>query len=194
MTPRPVRVVEHRFEWRDDFRAIAGRLRAALGDVVLRIDHVGSTAVPGLAAKDVIDVQVTVRDLDHPELMPAIASAGFRVRPDITGDHVPPWAEPAAGRWKKRYADDGGAGRRTHVHVREDGCPNQRYALLIRDYLRANDAAAAAYERIKRTLAGAFPDDSGAYAEAKEPVCDLIMLAAQEWECRTGWVPGQPDA
>ena len=194
MAARSVQIVEHRPGWGQEFLGVAGALRAALGDLAVRIDHVGSTAVPGLAAKDVIDVQVTVRDLRDERLMPAVASAGFRPRADIERDHVPAWAEPLPSDWEKRYATQGDAGRRTHIHIRQVGRANQRYALLFRDFLRGNGAAAAAYEQVKRTLASAFPHDSGAYADAKDPVCDLIMLAAREWERRMSWVPGDPDA
>lgn len=123
-----------------------------------------------------------------------IEAAGSRVRPEIARDHVPPWADPAEGDWVKRFADEGPDGRRTHVHVRQAGRPNQRYALLFRDYLRTHPPAALAYEQVKRTLASVYPDDSDAYADAKDPVCDLVVMAAEEWARHTGWTPGPPDA
>ncbi len=83
--PRDVTIVDYRETWPGEFRELAAGLRAALGDRALRIDHIGSTAVPGLAAKDVIDVQVTVADL---AAAPA-AIAGFEAR-GVHGDHPPP--------------------------------------------------------------------------------------------------------
>src|SRR4029079_1192646 len=77
--------------------------------------------------------------------------------------------------------------RPTNVHVRVAGRPNQRYALLFRDYLRVHPAAAAGYADLKRQLAAYHPDDIQAYVNIKDPVCDVIMSAAEEWAARTGW-------
>ena len=74
--------------WSIEFQAIGSRLRAALGAEALRIDHIGSTAVSGLAAKDIIDIQVTVSSFDG--LLPALDRAGFRLKPGISQDHQPP--------------------------------------------------------------------------------------------------------
>jgi GrpB-like predicted nucleotidyltransferase (UPF0157 family) len=73
-----------------------------------------------------------------------------------------------------------------------DGRPNQRYPLLFRDYLRSHEAAAAAYAAVKRQLAG-LTLETGVYADVKDPVCDLIMVSAEEWAVRTGWHPGPSD-
>jgi GrpB-like predicted nucleotidyltransferase (UPF0157 family) len=194
VAPRSVRVVEHRTSWAAEFQRLAEAIRTELGDLALRIDHVGSTAVPGLAAKDVIDVQVTVAKLADSRVADGIEAAGFSIRADIFRDHVPPWAEPVDRDWEKRFAEAGPDDRRSHIHVREAGRPNQRYALLFRDYLREHDGAAMAYERVKRTLAAVFPDESGAYADAKDPVCDLIVMAAEQWALTTAWAPGDTDA
>ena len=112
--------------------------------------------------------------------------AGFRSRPDIVRDHVPPGADPDPDHWRKRYFDteDG----RVHVHIRRSGRSNQRYPLLFRDYLRAHPHAAEAYGQLKRRLA-AICDDTGTYADAKDPVCDIIMQSAEEWAARTNWTP-----
>jgi len=189
-----VRIVGYRASWSEEFRRLASALRTELGSLALRIDHIGSTAVPELAAKDVIDIQVTVAELADRHVAEGIEAAGFRMRRDTVRDHLPPWAEPVERDWEKRYAGAGPSMRPAHVHVREEGRPNQRYPLLFRDYLRAHETAATAYERAKRSLAQAFHDDSGAYADAKDPVCDLIMMAAEDWARRTDWVPGEPDA
>jgi len=78
---------------RASYRRLRGNvgvaLGDALGDLVLAIDHIGSTSVPGLGAKDVIDVQVTVADLDDPRLGPALARGGYQLRPDRVEDHRP---------------------------------------------------------------------------------------------------------
>src|SRR5438552_16157021 len=89
-TINPIVIIEYRPEWAEEFTAIARPLREALGELALRIDHIGSTAVPGLAAKDVIDVQVTVRDLT-PDLEAAFQRAGY-TRTSYTQDHRTPTA------------------------------------------------------------------------------------------------------
>jgi GrpB-like predicted nucleotidyltransferase (UPF0157 family) len=174
--------------WPSEFAAVEGRLRDALGDVALRIDHIGSTSVPGLAAKDVIDVQVTVVDLDDPRLVPALVGLGATPT-DITADHLPPGGDPDPAAWEKRYLRAPASWRATHLHVRAAGRANQRYALLFRDYLRHSAAAAAAYAQVKVALARLHPDDADAYDAVKDPVCDLVMEAAERWAADVRWSP-----
>lgn len=185
MPLQPV-IVDYRSNWPDEFDAIAARIGTALGPRALRIDHIGSTAIPGLCAKDVIDVQVTVADLDVAAITPALERAGLRSRSTIVRDHNPPWSAGDDEDWRKLYFDmeDNSA----HVHVRVAGRANQRYALLFLDYLRAHPEAAAAYGEFKRRLA-VLCADTMTYAEAKDPVCDVILVAANDWAERTGWVP-----
>ena len=83
--------------------------------------------------------------------------------------------------------------RRIHLHVRQTGRANQRYALLFRDYLRAAPTTAAAYGQIKEALARLHPEDEGAYYDVKDPVCDFIADAAERWAAATGYVPGPSD-
>jgi GrpB-like predicted nucleotidyltransferase (UPF0157 family) len=186
-------IVAANSRWADEFAEIGARLRDAFGPRALRIDHIGSTSVPGLAAKDVIDVQVTVADLEDRAIEDAIERAGYNLRRDIVGDHRPPGDESPDEHWRKRYADDRSGGRRTHIHIRKDGSPNQRYALLFRDFLRADRNATEAYERTKRALA-AICEDTATYADAKDPACDLVMIAAERWAEATSWEPGRSDA
>ena len=155
-----------------------------LGARALRIDHIGSTAVPGLAAKSVIDVQVTVADLTDAD---ALVAAGY---PEGTGfrDHEPPGAAASARDWRKRFFYQRDGERRANIHVRELGAANQRYALLFRDYLRAHPAAAEAYAELKRRLARGLEDPT-TYAEVKDPACDLIWVAAETWAGTSGWQP-----
>jgi GrpB-like predicted nucleotidyltransferase (UPF0157 family) len=183
-----VRIVEPRANWADEFKDIAARLQAALGDTALRIDHIGSTSVPGLAAKDVIDVQVTVAELDSERIRRLMCQAGFRAphEAEIVYDHTPPGEAGQSAEWAKLYFSAPPDSRPVHIHVRAAGKANQRYALLFRDYLRAHPQAAAAYAELKRRLA-ALHIETGVYAEVKDPVCDLVMIAAEEWAARTGW-------
>ncbi len=80
------------------------------------------------------------------------------------------------------------------MHVREQGRLNQRYPLLFRDYLRADSVAAEAYAQVKRALAIAAPDDWDTYYAVKDPVCDVIIAAAEHWAVRVGWTPPDSDA
>jgi len=190
-----IEIVPYQASWASEFRDTGATLRAALGGLALRIDHVGSTSVPGLGAKDCIDVQVTVASLAAAEpLAAAFAAAGYVLRPDVHDDHRPPGDVRPASEWQKRYAREPADMRRTHVHVREAGRANQRYALLFRDFLRANPAAAAAYEGAKRALARLHLDDIDAYLDVKDPVCDLVMVGAELWAAAVAWSPGPSDA
>lgn len=144
--------------WPGMFDELGQRLRRALGPMADRIDHIGSTAVPGLAAKPVIDVQVSVPDLSAvEEYGPAIESCGFQWRrdnPDLA----------------KRYFRELPGARRTHVHVRRTGSFDEQAALLFRDHLRANPEQAARYEAVKREHAHLLDHDRAAYVEAKAPM------------------------
>jgi GrpB-like predicted nucleotidyltransferase (UPF0157 family) len=114
-------------------RALAHTHRRCLGPRALRIDHIGSTSVPGLAAKDVIDIQVTVANLADAD---PLTVAGFRAQPFLE-DHRPPGVKGDPREWQKRFFNFPEGERRGNVHVRVEGRENQRYALLFRDYLRA---------------------------------------------------------
>ena len=186
------RIVPYDPNWPGEFEAIAADVRRALGPLALRIDHIGSTAVPGLAAKDVIDVQVSVAALD-PEaaLAEPLQAAGFVPHP-IDRDHRPPGRDGPAADWAKRLLVETPGHRRVNLHLRVDGRPNQRYPLLFRDYLRAHAEAASSYATVKRRLAE-LSLETGIYADVKDPVTDLIMVAAEEWAARTGWHPGPSD-
>ncbi len=187
-----IEIVEYQERWPTEFGAIGGRLRELLGSSALRIDHIGSTAVPGLAAKDVIDVQVTVRELD--DSLDSVLARGGLVRREPTRDHRPPGAElPDVELEKRLFAAPVGE-RSTNVHVRVEGRFNQRYALLCRDYLRAHPTAARAYAEVKRALARLVGDDQDGFYAVKDPVFDIIIAGAEEWARTTDWRPGPSDA
>lgn len=174
----------YRDDWPAAFEAVKRRLAGVLGDRALRIDHVGSTSVPGLDAKNVIDVQVTVRSLADAD---PLAEVGYRVFRGVR-DHVPAGAPDDDREWTKRLFNEPDGERRANIHVREAGRANQRYALLFRDYLRAHPSAAEAYGRLKRALAQEVAD-LDAYTDVKDPACDLIWVAAEDWAAATGWSP-----
>ena len=183
--------------WPVEFAEIGTALRAALGELAVRIDHIGSTAVPGLAAKDIIDVQLTVPALEpFAQIHTAVTSIGYTWREDITTDHRPPGDSSPDDEWQKWYFSPPPNQRRTHLHVRAAGKANQRYPLLFRDYLRAHPRSAAAYAALKYRLAeyhGRTADHTP-YVTIKDPVCDIIISAAEDWAAATNWQPGPSDA
>lgn len=184
----PVTLWEADEIWPDEFDRIERELRTILGEDAQRIDHIGSTSVHGLLSKDVIDVQVTVVDeslLDRVASM--LEQRGWRRRAPVD-DHVVPGLSADPSEWQKALFHEPEGRRQAHVHVRVAGRANQRYALIVRDYLRGHPAAAAAYAEVKCGLATLAPD-SDAYADAKDPACDLIYRAAEAWATEAGWEP-----
>jgi GrpB-like predicted nucleotidyltransferase (UPF0157 family) len=139
------------------FQAEAERLRNGLGETAVRIEHVGSTAVPGLAAKPVIDIQVSVGSLEPFEAYAdPLAGLGYESREDD---------EPA-----HRFFCLAPAGVRTHhVHVCESGGEWERRHLAFRDALRSDPDLRSRYEAEKRRIAALHAADSLAYADAKSP-------------------------
>ena len=193
--PAPVEIVPYDERWPGEFSAGAARLRRALGGAALRLDHIGSTAVPGLAAKDVIDVQVAVSPLEVDPLVEPFArrlraACGERARPQAA------WADESEDGWRKTFFRSLPPARRANVHVRAAGAPNTRHTLLFRDYLRAHEHAAQAYAALKRKVAGGLESGVlvGDYADLKDPGCDIVLAAAEDWARAVGWRPGPSDA
>lgn len=190
-----IEIVPYQDRWVAEFQRIGSTLRQALGPLALRIDHIGSTSVPGLAAKDIVDIQITVAALLPEEpLKTALVVAGYQWLEHILEDHRPAGDARPDTEWQKRMCRVPPGSRRAHIHIRVDGAANQRYALLFRDYLRFSRTAAGSYEQIKRELARLHPDDVDAYYAIKDPACDLIMAAAEAWAETLHWTPGPSDA
>ena len=179
--------------WREEFLQIGGLLRKYLGSMAIRIDHIGSTAVPNLAAKDIIDIQVTAAQLS-PALERALNLCGYQRILSITHDHVPPGRDADPRQWEKWIFKPEPGARKVNVHVRLAGRHNQRYALLFRDYLRTFPDVALAYGQVKTALVRYHPeDDMDAYYDIKDPACDIISGGAEFWAGATGWQPGPSD-
>jgi GrpB-like predicted nucleotidyltransferase (UPF0157 family) len=186
-----IEIVAYRPAWPREFREVAAALRGALGAAAVRIDHIGSTSVPGLAAKDILDVQVTLAGLAHDSVQ-GLAGLGYE---EIHGlrDHEPPGWSGAPADWEKFFFRGPAQSRRVNLHVRAVGRANQRYALLFRDFLRQHPQWAGAYAVLKSKLAAHVPD-VGAYCDVKDPVCDMIYFAAEKWAAAHQWSPGSSDA
>jgi GrpB-like predicted nucleotidyltransferase (UPF0157 family) len=173
--PEPVRVVAYDPGWPDRFEAWRGRLAGLLGLVACRIEHVGSTSVPGLSAKPIVDIQVSVADMDDEDrYVPPCEAAGLqlRFRDDEHRYFQPPPGQP----------------RDVHVHVCQRGGGWERRHLLFRDYLRASAGAREAYAMAKREAARLWADQRAAYGEAKSDVILAILDRAEAWAGATGWM------
>lgn len=170
---------------------LMARIQAAAGDRGIAVDHIGSTSVPGLAAKDVIDLQLRVASLDDADfLATALADAGF---PRVAGNLQDTGHDFAGGRqgerWEKRFHNTADPGRPVNLHVRVDGSPGALLALAFRDWLRADATARRAYESHKRLLAFDHQGDSSTagYAQAKEPWLAQMVPDLNGWIARTRW-------
>ncbi|MFH5877683.1 dephospho-CoA kinase [Arthrobacter sp. NA-172] len=177
--------------WPLQAERLLGRIRAATPEV-LGADHIGSTSVNGMPAKDIIDLQVAVSSLEAADRMaPALAAAGFPLRESSARDTPkPPHLDPSA--WQKRFHCNADPGRPANVHIRVLGSPGWRYALLFRDWLRANPDAVKMYTDMKQELAAAHAGDlrTLGYAEAKEPwFTEVAWPLMDAWAESSGWQP-----
>ncbi|MFD0616863.1 GrpB family protein [Paenibacillus sp. GCM10027629] len=178
----PIEVVVYRPEWKNQFLELGSALRSALGDNVFRIDHVGSTSVVGLAAKPIIDIQISVPNLSEMETYQTILErVGYRYRAD--NDDL-----------SKRYFREVPGKPRTHIHVRQAGSWSEQLNLLFRDYLRRHPEACHTYGQVKNHLAELYRDDREAYVRGKEDVVWAILREAHIWSMAVGWKPEKSDA
>jgi dephospho-CoA kinase len=174
--------------WPQAAARLVARIRQHLGDAFgsTGLHHIGSTAVPGLPAKDIIDLMLSVRTLAEADaLAGCLAAAGFPRRSGEWADNV---RRLPGETWPKRVHGSADPGRPVLVHVRVAGSPGWRFALLMRDHLRAVPAAREAYAAAKAGLAPGFAERAG-YPEAKEPWFGEEARAADDWALATGWQP-----
>jgi len=149
------------------------RIAEALGLRAHRIDHIGSTAVPGLAAKPIVDIDVSVEDPeDEPSFVPALEAAGYALRV----------REPNHRMLRSPALD-------VHVHVCAAGGDWERRHLLFRDWLRVSEADRDRYAATKRALASREWPTMNDYAEAKSAVIADVMARAEQWAAETAWSP-----
>ena len=164
--------------WAEQAARIRARLRTFCGHRALRVDHIGSTAVAGMDARDIIDIQVTVPSMEvADELAGDLVRAGYPRVDSITADHR---YDGSPGLWPKRFHASADPGRPTHIHLRAEGRPGQRFALLFVDWLSANPGVRADYLDVKRD------SDEGAVGR-------WLLGAyrrAWEWADGTAWSPG----
>ena len=185
-------IVAPRDDWEPRAERVVARIAAALAGtgVVTEVSHIGSTSVPGLLAKDVIDVQVGVHhlaDADRDDVRAAFADAGYVFNHGIHSDTPhPEGADPSA--WLKQFLGGCDPGNHVHVHVREKGSAGWRFALLFRDWLSHEPAERDVYAAEKRRLL-ALHESTSDYVVAKEPWFEGAWQRATDWAERTGWQP-----
>lgn len=171
-------IMDYQPRWAEEYAGIEAAIRDVVGPEVRRIDHIGSTSVPGLAAKDIIDIQLSVTSLDPVEAYgKGLESLGY-------------WWMADNPERNKRYFREGEGMRRTHIHVRESGSFGQQFALLFRDYLRSNPQDCAFYAAAKRELAQREWESVGDFGDAKDPLFWEIARRANRWQQDTAWRSG----
>jgi GrpB-like predicted nucleotidyltransferase (UPF0157 family) len=160
-----IRIVDYDPEWPHLYDREAHRIRTALGDRALRVEHAGSTAVPGLPAKPIIDILLAVTDsANEAEYVPLLEGAGYRLR-----IREPEWQEHRL--FKGPETD-------VNLHVFSEGSPEIDRMLLFRDWLRSNASDRELYARSKRALALEDWKFTQNYADAKTAVIEEIMSRA----------------
>lgn len=182
-------VVEPQPEWPAQGQRVVAKLAAALRPIHthLEVEHIGSTSVPGLIAKPVLDVQIGVNDLaetDSAEFGQAMRAAGYVLSEGNLRDEPKPGTDPDA--WGKRFYGGCDPAIVVHVHIREIGSPGWRFALLFRDWLRSNPVERESYAAEKLRLRDLDPTTE-AYTRAKEPWFDEAWNRANAWAETSGW-------
>jgi len=168
---RAITVLAYDPQWAESFAREAHSLAALLGEGVIDIQHVGSTAVVGMYAKPIVDVLVVVGDLQPvDELEVEFTRRGYLVR----GENGIPG---------RRYLVKGTHTERSHhIHIYAAGHPDRERMLAVRDYLRQNPAEAAAYSALKLELAAQFPADSAGYSAGKAAFVQSLLARALAWQ------------
>jgi GrpB-like predicted nucleotidyltransferase (UPF0157 family) len=163
---KPIIVVDYDPHWRITFEILRPPLAEALGDLVAAIEHIGSTAVPGLAAKPIIDIDVLLKcAADLPLVIQRLASLGYAHRGDLGIAGCEAFTCPPGAHVH-------------HLYVCPPEGQEYRRHLALRDYLRSHSAETAAYSKLKRSLAARFRDDRSAYTEGKREFIELLLQQA----------------
>ena len=163
---RRIEIVDYDPNWPEKFETHARLIAGALGASALRVEHVGSTSVQGLAAKPIIDILVVVADsASESAYLPRLEAAGYVLRV-----REPDWNEHRMLRTPEKDV---------HVHVYSAGCAEIERVLAFRDRLRRNADDRTRYERTKRVLAAQEWPDMNAYAEAKTELIESILAASR---------------
>jgi GrpB-like predicted nucleotidyltransferase (UPF0157 family) len=170
---REIKVVPYDTRWSDRFRKEADELAAIFGEEAVAIHHIGSTAIPGIYAKPIIDILVEVQDIERVDAFNReMAKRGYLPKGEF-------------GIRGRRFFIKGTEESRTHhIHVFQTGDPEFERHLNFRDYLRAHPEEARAYSRLKKELARKFPHDIDSYMAGKNDLTKELERRAKAWKNR----------
>jgi GrpB-like predicted nucleotidyltransferase (UPF0157 family) len=169
---RRVEVVCYTDEWGQMFEEESEKIKAIFGDLILNIHHIGSTSIPGMRAKPIIDIMPVVSDIHQvDDFNEKMANLGYEAR----GENGIPG---------RRYFQKGGDHRTHHVHIYESGNPEIAKHLAFRDYLIAHPEDAEKYGALKQALAEQFPTDIESYIKGKDAFIKDTIRKAQLWAKR----------
>jgi GrpB-like predicted nucleotidyltransferase (UPF0157 family) len=167
----PILIAEYDPQWPVEYEKEWPRLAEALGGYALDIQHVGSTSVPGLAAKPIVDIAVAIREYPLPEqVIEAVCTLGY--------EHMGEYGLPRRHYFRK------GTPRSHHVHAIEPDNPEWLNFVAFRDYLRAHPDVTRGYEAMKRQSAVQYEHDRVAYTDSKAPFISATLAKAKEWYAR----------
>jgi GrpB-like predicted nucleotidyltransferase (UPF0157 family) len=165
-----ITTVDYDPQWAGNFEVEKARLTEALGDVAARIEHIGSTAVSGLAAKPIIDIDIYVRAIEPITLYrEPLEALGYVFEFDPEAPRLHFFGYPAQ------------RPRLFHVHVAELGGQHMESDLAVRDFLRTHPDVAAEYARLKRALTAQHPEDRDAYIAGKAQFMSELQARALRW-------------
>jgi len=165
----PVIIVDYDPRWPQRYDAERGQILTAIGPWTAAIEHIGSTSVPGLGAKPIIDIMVAIRSLDDAaHCIEPLRALGYRYHPEFE-DTLP----------ERRYFNRGPRDDHYHLHMVEPTSGFWERHLLFRDYLRTHRETAQEYERLKRALAAQYRDDRSGYTDAKTEFITTIEQKAR---------------
>jgi GrpB-like predicted nucleotidyltransferase (UPF0157 family) len=171
---REIQIVPPDPTWPDRFAAERAKIVVALGAKAVRVDHIGSTSIPGVAAKPIIDIDLSIKDADYEEdYLPGLVAAGYQLRVREPGHRM------------VRTANLG-----VHVHCCTTGSDWERRHLLFRDWLRYDETDRLAYGELKKELARHDWPDMNVYAEAKSSLIREITARAEKWAVVSNWSVG----
>jgi GrpB-like predicted nucleotidyltransferase (UPF0157 family) len=171
VTKNDIEVVPYNPKWPELFAAEAKRIKQALGSNCIDIHHIGSTSVPGLSAKPIIDILPVVKDiLEVDQATEAMELLGYEAKGEF-------------GMASRRFFRKGQDIRTYHIHVFEEGDPEVGRHLKFRDWMRSHEDDARSYEKLKLELAAQFPNDRLKYALGK----DAFIASMDAKDGYDGW-------
>lgn len=173
----PVTIYDYQPSWVENFEFVSKAIRKSLGDSIIDINHIGSTSIPNMPAKNIIDIQIGVKDFSNIKLLQEnLFPLGFHLIKPIQQDHVPfKDFEYMEEGYEKRFFKGLYHNIQCNVHVRVTHAKNWKFAIDFRNYLIRNHEAAKSYAQFKQRLSSTNISMKD-YCLIKDPVCDLIYL------------------